>query len=58
MNSLIILFMDNKEQEKNKSSLEFDKGKPQNEYHSLIQKLRSIKKIINLLEKNFSQKEI
>ena len=50
--------MDNKEQEKNISSLEFDKGKPPNEYQSLIQKLRSIKKIINLLEKNFSQKEI
>ena len=45
--------MDNKEQEKIIPSLEFDKGKPQNEYKFLLQKLKSIRKIINLLEKNF-----
>ena len=50
--------MDNKEQEKDKSSLEFDKGKTPNDYKFLQQKLKSMKEIINLLEKNFLQKEI
>ena len=50
--------MDNKEQEKDISSLEFDKGKTRNDYKFLAQKLKSIKEIINLLEKTFIQKEI
>ena len=50
--------MDNKEQEKDISSLEFDKGKTTNDYKFLLQKLKSMKEIINLLEKNFLQKEI
>ena len=50
--------MDNKEQGKDISSLEFEKGKTLNDYKFLIQKLKSIKQIINLLEKKFFQKEI
>ena len=50
--------MDNKEQEKDISSLEFDKGKTQNEYKFLFKKLKNIKEIITLLENNFLQKEI
>ena len=50
--------MDNKEQEKDISSLEFDKGKNLNDYKYLLQKLKSIKEIINLLEKRFLQKEM
>ena len=50
--------MDNKEQEKDLSSSEFDKGKTPNDYTFLLQKLKSMKEIINLLEKNFLQKEI
>ena len=45
--------MDNKEQEKYISSLEFDKGKTQNEYKFLVKKLKNIKEIITLLENNF-----
>ena len=45
--------MDNKEQEKNLSSSEFDKGKAPNDYKFLLQKLKRMKEIINLLEKNF-----
>ena len=50
--------MYNKEQGKDISSLEFDKGKTPNDYKFLLQKLKSMKEIINLLEKNFLQKEI
>ena len=50
--------MDNKEQEKDISSLEFDKGKTQNDYKFLLQKLKRMKEIINLLEKSFLQKEM
>ena len=50
--------MNNKEQEKDISSLEFDKGKTANDYKFLLQKLKSMKEIINLLEKNFLQKEM
>ena len=50
--------MDNKEPEKDISSLEFDKGENRNDYKFLVQKLKSIKEIINLLEKNFLQKEL
>ena len=48
--------MNNKEEEKDISSLEFDIGKSQNDYKFLVQKLKTIKEIINLLEKNFLQK--
>ena len=50
--------MDNKEQEKDISSLEFDKSKNRNDYKSLVQKLKGINEIINLLEKKFLQKEM
>ena len=50
--------MDNKQKEKNISSLEFDEGKTRNDYKFLVQKLKSIKEIINLLEKKFLQKEM
>ena len=45
--------MDNKEQGKDISSLEFDKGKTPDDYKFLLQKLKSMKEIINLLEKKF-----
>ena len=52
--------MDNKEQEQEKdiSSLEFKQGKTRDDYKFLVQKLKSINEIINLLEKKFSQKEM
>ena len=50
--------MDNKEQEKDKSNLGFDKGQDLNDIKFLVQKLKSIKEIINLLEKNFLEKEM
>ena len=50
--------MDNKEQEKDISSLEFDKCKTRNDYKSLIQKLKNIQEIITLLENKFFQKEM
>ena len=50
--------MDNKEQKKDIIGLEFEKGKTRNDYKFLAQKLKSIKEIINLLEKKFLQKEI
>ena len=50
--------MDNKEQEKDVSSLEFDKGKTRNDYKFLVQKLKNIQEIITLLEKKFLQKQI
>ena len=45
--------MDNKEQENDKSDLEYDGRKISNNYTVLVQKLKSIREIINLLEKNF-----
>ena len=45
--------MDNKEQEKDISDLEFDKVKTQNDYKFLVQKLKNIKQIITLLENKF-----
>lgn len=45
--------MDNKEQEKDISSLEFDKGGNRNDYKFLVQKLKNIKEIITLLENKF-----
>ena len=50
--------MDNKEKEKDKSNVRFDKGNNQNEYQFLVQKLKSIKEIIDLLEKKLFQKEM
>ena len=50
--------MNNKEQEKNISSFEFDKSNTQYDYKFLVQKLKSIKEIINLLEKKFLQEEM
>ena len=51
--------MDIKEQEKkDRSSLEFDKGTTRNDYKLLVDKLKSIKEIINLLEKKFLKKEM
>ncbi len=50
--------MDNKEQEKDISSLEFDKAKIRNDYKVLVQKLKNIKEIITLLENKFLKKEM
>ena len=50
--------MNIKEQEKDISSFEFDNGKTRNDYKFLVQKLKGIKEIINLLEKNLLQKKI
>ena len=50
--------MDNKEQEKDISSLEFDKDKFRNDYKFLVKKLKNIKEIITLLENKFLQKEM
>ena len=45
--------MDNKEQEKDISSVDFDKNKTRNDYEFLVQKLKNIKEIIILLENKF-----
>ena len=50
--------MDKKEKEQNISNLKFDKDKTRNDYEFLVQKLKSIKEIIDLLENNFLQKEM
>ena len=50
--------MYNKEQEKDMSSFEPEKEKTRDDYQFLVHKLKSIKEIINLLEKKFVQKEI
>ena len=50
--------MDNKEQEKDISSLGFDKGKARNDYKFLVKRLKNIKEIITLLENKFLQKEM
>ncbi len=50
--------MENKDHEKDISSLKFETGKTHNDYQFLVQKLKSIKEIINLLEKKFLQKEM
>ena len=47
-----------KEQEDDTSNVEFDKSKLSRDYKYLVQKLKSIRKNINLLEKNFFEKEI
>ena len=48
--------MENKDQDI--SSLEFEKGNTYKDYQFLVQKLKSIKEIINLLENKFLQKEM
>tara|TARA_B100000902_G_scaffold151455_1_gene148013 strand:- start:151 stop:297 length:147 start_codon:yes stop_codon:yes gene_type:complete len=48
--------MDIKEQDI--STVEFDKGKPLDDYKFLVQKLKSIKDLITFLEKKFFDKEI
>ena len=50
--------MDNKEQEKDISNLGFDKAQDSHDIKFLVQKLKSIKEIINLLEKKFLEKEM
>ena len=45
--------MDNKEQENFKSDFEYNDRKLSNNYEFLVQKLKSIREIINLLEKDF-----
>ena len=50
--------MDNKKHEKDKLNLEYDKNKIPNDYNFLVKKLRSIREIIHLIEKNFLDKEI
>ena len=45
--------MDSKEQQKDISSFVFDKCHTTNDYKFLVQKLKSIKETINLLEKKF-----
>ena len=49
--------MDNKDQ-KDISNLEYNEGNLTSDYIFLIQKLKSIKNIIKILEKNFLEKEI
>ena len=49
--------MDNKDQ-KEISNMEFNKSNLPNDYKLLVQKLKSIKDKINLLEKDFLDKEI
>tara|TARA_Y100000991_G_C21828022_1_gene286835 strand:+ start:41 stop:193 length:153 start_codon:yes stop_codon:yes gene_type:complete len=50
--------MDNIEQAKDLPSVEFNKDDYSDDYKFLVQKLKSIKAYINLLEKNFLDKEI
>ena len=50
--------MDNKEQQKEISDLKFEKSKTRDDYKFLAQQLKSIKEVINLLEKQFLQKEL
>ena len=52
--------MENKEQEKDIPSLEFNKDNKDNyfnDYKFLVHKLKSIKQSIALIEKNFLEKE-
>ncbi len=50
--------MDNEEQKKDLSNLAFDEDKNSNDYKFLVQKLKNMKKIINLLEIKFLKEEI
>ena len=56
-NLFIIIFMDNKDQN-DMSNLEFNRSTLPNDYKFLVQKLKSIKNIIKILEKNFLKREI
>ena len=49
--------MDNSEQAKKISGLEFETVKTRNDYNFLVQKLKSIKEVINLLEKSFTERD-
>ena len=49
--------MDNKEQAKNISSFEVDEDNYQKDYKFLLKKLKNISESIDLLEKNFLDKE-
>ena len=55
--NLSLIFMDNTDQ-KAISNMEFNKANLPNDYKFLLQKLKSIKDRINLLEKDFLEKEI
>ena len=52
--------MDNKEQEQEQDilNLKSDKSKTIHDYKFLVQKLKSMQEIINLLENNFLHKEM
>ena len=50
--------MNNKEKENGIESKDFDRDRNSNDYLFLVQKLKDIKKTINILEKNFLDKEI
>ena len=52
------MFMDNKDKEQDISNSELNKENRQNDYKFLVHKLKSIKEIINMLEKHFLEKEI
>ena len=49
--------MDNKNQEQKISNLEFNQANFLNDYKFLVQKLKSIKENIYLLEKSFLEKD-
>ena len=49
--------MDSKEEEKDMPALEFNKDNYSNDYKFLVQKLKSIKQSIALIEKNFLEKD-
>ena len=49
--------MENKDQ-KDISNLKYNEGNLTNDYKFLVQKLKSIKYIIKILEKNFLEKDI
>ena len=50
--------MDNKDKKKDILNCEVDKTNIPNDYKVLLEKLKSIRKIINLLEKKFLEKKI
>ena len=49
--------MENRDKEKDIANLEFNKDNIPEDYKLLLQKLKIIKEIINVLEKNFLEKE-
>ena len=49
--------MDNKEQEQGTATFEFHKNNNSNDYKFLVQRLKSIRESIYMLEKNFFNKE-